>query len=73
MKKTFQNRCLVPVEQTRHALNDLLRVNGMRLEVFHNVQELVVDFRVVSKLLLDLVEVHYSKRTHSIVREHTLW
>ena len=48
---------LVAGEEFGHMLNRLLRVNGVRLEVFQNVQKPGEDLRAVAELHLDEVEV----------------
>ena len=52
-----ENELVVSSEKVLDALNHAWGVNALRLEVLHDVEELVVDVRLVRKLHLDLVQV----------------
>mmetsp|Transcript_39093 Transcript_39093/g.126396 ORF Transcript_39093/g.126396 Transcript_39093/m.126396 type:complete len:214 (-) Transcript_39093:189-830(-) len=45
------------MEELQHAVYDAGRVDRLRLELLHDVEELVVDVRLLLELHLDLVEV----------------
>ena len=53
-----QHQPLVALEQAGHSPDDARRVDLLRLERLHDVEELVVDLRPVAELHLDLVQVH---------------
>lgn len=53
-----QHQPLVALEQAGHPADDARRVDLLRLERLHDVEELVVDLRPVAELHLDLVQVH---------------
>mmetsp|Transcript_45164 Transcript_45164/g.145577 ORF Transcript_45164/g.145577 Transcript_45164/m.145577 type:complete len:329 (+) Transcript_45164:363-1349(+) len=52
-----EDELAVPVEELQHAVDDAGRVDRLRLELLHDVEELVVDMRLLLELHLDLVEV----------------
>ena len=37
--------------------NDPGGINALRLELLHNVQKVIIDLRLVAKLVLDLVQI----------------
>ena len=52
-----QDEHAMAVEELEHALDDAGRVDRLRLELLHDVEELVVDVRLVLVRVLDLVKV----------------
>ena len=52
-----EDELVIAVEELRDALDHARRVDLLSLEVFHDVEELVVDLGLVAELHLDLVEV----------------
>ena len=53
-----QHQPLVALEQAGNSPDDARRVDLLRLERLHDVEELVVDLRPVAELHLDLIQVH---------------
>mmetsp|Transcript_30955 Transcript_30955/g.101110 ORF Transcript_30955/g.101110 Transcript_30955/m.101110 type:complete len:244 (-) Transcript_30955:368-1099(-) len=52
-----EDELAVPVEELQHAVDDAGRVDRLRLELLHDVEELVVDMRLLLELHLDPVDL----------------
>ena len=51
------NQIRVPFKQVRYSADDSWSINALRFEFLHDIQEIIVDLRLVTKLELDLVQV----------------
>lgn len=45
------------LKQIGYSLDDTGRIDALRLELLHDVQEIIVHLRLIAELVLDLVQI----------------